>query len=183
MQNSLASATRLKNLSLGRRGRKARTTVTEQEVKFCGLYVGTGNVRQSSLAAGFNEYWGYSLLKTPRIKTLVAEFEQKKKDEGWEAAKAQVAVTREFLDAEFISRLVNMTTHDRIGDLAIVRMFEAGYKRTGDILPARVSVSQQQAQQQTGAPPATAFQVYKSKWLREKEARWKHELEQRGDCS
>jgi hypothetical protein len=39
----------------------------------------------------------------------------------------------------FIQRLVNMKTHPKVGDLAIVKMFETGFKRSGDIPPARIS--------------------------------------------
>jgi hypothetical protein len=50
-------------------------------------------------------------------------------------------VSREFLDELFIERLVNMKTHPKLGDLAIVKMFETGYKRTGDIQPARITAA------------------------------------------
>jgi hypothetical protein len=43
------------------------------------------------------------------------------------------------LDEIFIQRLVTMETHPKVGDLALVKMFETGYKRTGDIQPARIS--------------------------------------------
>jgi hypothetical protein len=57
-------------------------------------------------------------------------------------------------------RLVNMQTHERSGDMAVVKMFEVGYKRTGDIQPVKVTNNQ------TGvavAPGATMREVYKSK--------------------
>ena len=54
-------------------------------------------------------------------------------------ARDQIVLTREFLDEQFIQRLVTMKTHPKVGDLALVKMFETGYKRTGDIQPARIS--------------------------------------------
>ena len=38
-----------------------------------------------------------------------------------------------------IQRLVNIKSYPKVEDLAIVKMFETGYKRTGDIQPARIS--------------------------------------------
>jgi hypothetical protein len=42
-------------------------------------------------------------------------------------------VTEVFLRASPLSK------HPKLGDLAIVKMFETGFKRTGDIQPARIS--------------------------------------------
>ena len=39
-------------------------------------------------------------------------------------------------------RLVNMRTHERSGDMAVVKMFDVGYKRTGDIQPVKVTNNQ-----------------------------------------
>jgi hypothetical protein len=55
------------NLSRGRRGRKARMALTEAEILFCAYFVLTGNVKQASLQAGYSAWWGYELLKMPRI--------------------------------------------------------------------------------------------------------------------
>jgi hypothetical protein len=71
-------------------------------------------------------------------------------------------------------RLVNMRTHQRSGDMAIVKMFEVGNKRTGDIQTAKVTNNQ------TGvvvAPGGTMREVYKSKWLRDKEGALAAEFE------
>ena len=157
------------------RSRKSRTTATQAEFAFCAYYVLTGNVRQSAIQAGFSPWYGYQLLKLPRLKSVLKELEQRKKEEAWDAAKAQVVVTREFLDQQFMQRLVNMQTHERTGDLAIVKMFETGYKRTGDIQPSKIV--QQQAQGQVATVGQNAFEVYEAQWLREKKARWSTELE------
>jgi hypothetical protein len=77
----------------------------------------------------------------PRVQPILREFEKRKQDEAWETAKDQIIVSREFLDELFIERLVNMKTHPKLGDLAIVKMFETGYKRTGDIQPARITAA------------------------------------------
>jgi hypothetical protein len=130
------------NLIRGHRGRKARTAVTEAEISFCAYFVLTGNVKQASLQAGYSAWWGYELLKMPRIQPVLREFEDQKKEEAWSTAKNLVLVTREFLDEQFMYRLVNMRTHHRSGDMAIVKMFEVGYKRTGDIQPAKVTNNQ-----------------------------------------
>ena len=75
----------------------------------------------------------------PRIQPILREFEKRKQNEAWDTAKARIVLTREFLDELFIQRLLNMKTHPQVGDLPIVKMFETGFKRTGDIQPARIS--------------------------------------------
>jgi hypothetical protein len=125
--------------NLNRRGRKTRTAVTAAEVDFCAYFVLSGNVKQASLQAGYSAWWGYELLKMPRVQRVLREFEKRKQDEAWDTAKDRIVLTREFLDELFLQRLVNMKTHPKVGDLPIVKMFETGYKRTGDIQPARIS--------------------------------------------
>ena len=93
----------LSNPNRGRRGRKARTALTEAEIAFCAYFVITGNVKQSSVQAGYSAWWGYELLKMPRIQPVLREFERRKKEESWSTAKNQVVVTREFLDEQFIA--------------------------------------------------------------------------------
>ena len=161
--------------SAANRRRKPRTTPTLAEFSFCAYFVLTGNVRQSSIQAGFSPWYGYELLKLPRLRSVLQELKQRKKEEAWDAAKARIVVTREFLDQQFMQRLVNMQTHERTGDLAIVKMFETGYKRTGDIQPSRIV--QRQSQGQVAPIGPNAFQVYEAQWLREKKARWSAELE------
>jgi len=133
------SAKSVSNPNLSRRGRKSRTAVTAAEVDFCAYFVLTGNVKQASLQAGYSAWWGYELLKMPRVQPILRQFEKRKQDEAWETAKDQILLTRAFLDELFIQRLVNMKTHPKVGDLPIVKMFETGYKRTGDIQPTRIS--------------------------------------------
>ena len=86
-QSPLAPATAQDRSNLSRRGRKARTAVTAAEVDFCAYFVLTGNVKQASLQAGYSAWWGYELLKMPRIQPILREFEKRKKDEAWETAK------------------------------------------------------------------------------------------------
>ena len=87
----------------------------------------TGNVKQSSLQAGYSAWWGYELLKMPRIQPVLREFETRKREESWSTAKNQVVVTREFLDEQFMRRLVNMRTHPKVGDMPVVKLLEVGY--------------------------------------------------------
>jgi hypothetical protein len=84
-------------------------------------------------------------------------------------------VTRAFLDEQFMHRLVNMETHPKVGDMPIVKMFEVGYKRTGDIQP--VKISNQASAGVAIAPGSTMKEIYKSQWLRDKEAKMAAELE------
>jgi hypothetical protein len=125
-----------KTRNLNRRGRKTRTAVTAAEVAFCAYFVLTGNAKQASLQAGYSAWWGYELLKMPRVQPTLREFERRKQDEAWDTARDRIVLTREFLDELFIQRIVSMRTHPKVGDLSIVKMFETGYRRTGDIQPS-----------------------------------------------
>ena len=138
-RSPLTPATTQGRSNLNRHGRRTRTAVTAAEVDFCAYFVLTGKVKQASLQAGYSAWWGYELLKMPRIQPILREFEKREKDEAWETAKDQIVLTREFLDELFVQRLVTMKTHPKVGDLALVKIFETGYKRTGDIQPARIS--------------------------------------------
>jgi Terminase small subunit len=152
--------------NLSRRGRSTRTAVTAGEIAFCAYFVLTGNVKQASLQAGYSAWWGYELLKMPRVQPILREFETRKRDEAWETAKSQIVLTRELLDELFIERLVNMKTHPKVGDLAIVKMFETGYKRTGDIQAARVT-AEAKAGVSTQTPQLYAKRLYLPEWRRE----------------
>ena len=121
-----APATEQVQSNLNRRGRKTRTAVTAAEVDFCAYFVLTGNVKQASLQAGYSAWWGYELLKKPRIQPILRDFEKRKKDEAWATARDQIVLTRAFLDEQFIQRLVTMKTHPKVGDMALVKMFETG---------------------------------------------------------
>jgi len=77
--------------------------------------------------------------KCPGSSLSFESSEKREKDEAWETAKDQIVLTREFPDELFVQRLVTMKTHPKVGDLALVMIFETGYKRTGDIQPARIS--------------------------------------------
>jgi RNA polymerase sigma-70 factor (ECF subfamily) len=63
--------------NINRRGRKTRTSATAAEVDFCVHFVRTGNVKQASLQAGYSAWWGYELLKTPRVRHVLREFEER----------------------------------------------------------------------------------------------------------
>ena len=159
-----APATAQSQSNLNRRGRKTRTAVTAAEVAFCAYFVLTGNAKQASLQAGYSAWWGYELLKMPRIQSILREFEKRKQDEAWATAKGQIVLTREFLDEQFIQRLVNMKTHPKVGDLALPKMFETGYKRTGDIPPVRAQFNNQNNNAAGAFAGQTTYQVIKANW-------------------
>lgn len=71
----------------------------------------------------------YELLKTPRIQSVVREFQKRK--ESSNSAKSRTVLTSEHLDELFMQRLVNMTSDQTVRDLTIAKMFETAYKRAG----------------------------------------------------
>jgi hypothetical protein len=64
-------------------------------------------------------------------------------------------------------------------DMAVARALHAGYQRTGAIKPSTVSAmaTAAAAAASNGVSGGTMRQVYKSKWLREKEAAMATDLE------
>jgi hypothetical protein len=100
-ESAVSDAPKGGQANLNRRGRKAHTAVTAAEAYF----VLTGNIKQASLQAAYSAWWGYELLKMPRIQPLLREFEKRKVEEAWELAKSQVVLTREFLDELFVREL------------------------------------------------------------------------------
>jgi hypothetical protein len=96
---------------------------------------------------------------------------------GPKAWEDSIARRREFLDEQFMFRLVNMKTHPKVGDMPVVKLLEVGYKRTGDI--QAVKVSNQASAGVAIAPRSTMKEIYKSQWLRDKEAQLAAECEKR----
>ena len=68
-----------------------------------------------------------------------------------------------------------MKTHPKVGDMPVVKLLEVGYKRTGDI--QAVKVSNQASAGVAIAPGSTMKEIYKSQWLRDKEAQLAAECE------
>ena len=120
---------------------KTRTAVTAAEVDFSApISFSPATPGEASLCKRVTLPGGATrIAQMPRVEPILREFEKRKQDESWDSAKDRIVLTREFLDELFLQRLVNMKTHPKLGDLPIVKMFETGYKRTGDIQPARIS--------------------------------------------
>jgi RNA polymerase sigma-70 factor (ECF subfamily) len=76
LESPLSPPTARGQSNINRRGRKTRTSVTAAETDFCVHFVRTGNVKQASLQAGYSAWWGYELLKTPRVRHVLREFEE-----------------------------------------------------------------------------------------------------------
>ena len=89
----------------------------------------------------------------------------------------QRLLTREFLDAQLMHLIANGETHQTRGDADIVKAIEIGYKAIGDIQPVRVVANAQAAAPAVVPKPATIYEVYKSQWLIEKEAKMRNERE------
>jgi len=86
-------------------------------------------------------------------------------------------LTRDFLDLQLMHRIANGEAHQTRGDADRVKAIEIGYKAIGDIQPVRV-VANAQAAVLAGAPkPTTMYEVYKSRWLMEKEEKMRQQCE------
>jgi hypothetical protein len=115
--------------------------------------------------------------KMSRLEKLVAERIQENKICNCKA-KSQKVLSRELLDELFIQVLVNMMTHPKQGDLALVKMLEIGYKRTGAIQPARNQFNNQNNNASGAVAGRTYYEVFKSAWLIEKEREMARRAEQ-----
>ena len=69
-----------------------------------------------------------------------------------------------FLDELFTQRLVNMKGHPKVKDLAMAKMFETGYKRTGDIQPVRNQFNNQNDNAAGAVVVRTTYEAFKANW-------------------
>ena len=85
-------------------------------------------------------------------------------------------IEREFLDVHLAHQIANGETHKTRGDADRVKAIELGYKALGVIQSSRVIA---QASATLVSPQGeTVFEVYKSKWLRDKESAMAAHLEE-----
>jgi hypothetical protein len=62
------------------------------KIDFCAYFVLTGNVKQSSLQAGYSEWWGYELLKMPQNSAHPSRVRKAKTGRGMRRAAAKFGI-------------------------------------------------------------------------------------------
>lgn len=167
-----------KNLKRGSPA-KPREILSSPELEFC-VYVAEGHsngdaVRWAGIPSKFPNQKGWDLRQRVPIQETIAELVAKRKEEAVQRARSRASQRSEFLHEEFSHRLRKMKTHKYRGDADVAKMFEVGFKSTGEIQPVNVSANAQAA---AGASVAgqTAFQIYKGKCMEAKEQQWGRQI-------
>ena len=164
------------NLRKGGGRLSRRTLLTEQQHAFCSAYLRIGSASGAAVYAGYHPGSGYRLAENPPIKAQIQKLQEQAERREEQLAEKKFLIEREFLDVHLAHQIANGETHKLRGDADRVKAMELGYKALGVIQPNRV-VAHANA---VVLPPQgqNMLDIYKSKWLREKEAAMAAYLEQ-----
>jgi hypothetical protein len=163
------------NLRKGGRRPGRRQVLTEQQLAFCSAYVRIGSASGAAIYAGYHPASGYRLLENPSIKDQIQRLHENAERREEQLAEGTFAIQREFLDVHLAHQIANGGTHKTRGDADRVKAIEIGYKTLGVIQSNRVVA---QASATVVSPQGqTVFEIYKSRWLIEKEAAMAARLE------
>jgi hypothetical protein len=165
--------------NLNRGGRKkgsGRQITSQQEDIFCLLLkLGRGkSPRAAAMGAGFAPSAAYSLLRQPRIQERLAQTDEALSQEAREYFAAEYALEVSLCDENAARIMCVEKPHKFRGFADQVKMIEAGWKRLKLIDPPRI-VNNATACAVAGG--STMAEIYKSKWLRDKEAKLAADLE------
>ena len=140
---------------------------------FCQHYYDTKNQSVSAARAGFNAAMGYYLSRQPRVIKRLEEIEQEYKKNMAKVRVETKILTKEFLEQSLVDIIVKGQKH--VGQLHGIRM---GFQ-TQKILPVPgVSFTNNQTMGIMNAPQGnTMAEIYKAKWLRDKEEAMRLQLE------
>lgn len=150
-------------------GRPKRQYATKQELDFAAYYVYSGKPVESAIYAGIPvSPYIYQILRKPAVVAYIEQQRKEMAESAKEEAKAKFELTGEFIDIHVAQRLAKK----KLKDSVFVGLAEVAYKSIDRIRPARIVASATAGAALGLQSPAgsSMFQVYKSKWLREKEA-------------
>jgi hypothetical protein len=164
------------NLRKGGGRASRRAILTEQQHAFCSAYLRNGSATGAAVYAGYHPASGYRLLENPSIKAQIQKLHENAERREEQLAEGTFAIQREFLDVHLAHQIANGGTHKTRGDADRVKAIEIGYKALGVIQSNRVVA---QASATVVSPQGqTVFEIYKSRWLLEKEAAMAARLEE-----
>ncbi len=173
-KESSASSTSNLRKGGGRTGRRA--ILTEQQLAFCSAYVRIGSATGAAVYAGYHPASGYRLLENPAIQGQIQKLKEVAEWREEQLAEKAFLIEREFLDVHLAHQIANGETHKTRGDADRVKAIEIGYQALGVIQSNRVVA---QASATVVSPQGkTVFEIYKSKWLLDKEAAMAARLEE-----
>jgi hypothetical protein len=160
----------------GRKKGSGRQFTSQQEDIFCLLLkLGRGkSARAAAMGAGFAPSAAYSLLRQPRVQKRLAQIDEELSKEAREYFATEYALEVSLCDENAARIMCVEKPHKFRGFADQVKMIEVGYKRLGLIDPPKIVNNNTAAVVGTDG---TMFQIYKSKWLREKEAKMAADLE------
>jgi hypothetical protein len=160
----------------GRKKGSGRQITSQQEDIFCLLLkLGRGkSAKAAAIGAGFAPSAAYSLLRQPRIQERLALIDEKLSEEAREYLAAEYALEVCLCDENAARIMCVEKPHKFRGFADQVKMIEAGWKRLKLIDPPRLVNN---ATACSVAAGSTMAEIYKSKWLRDKEAKLAADLE------
>ena len=143
---------------------------------FCSAYVRIGSATGAAVYAGYHPASGYRLLENLAVMGQIQKLQEMAERREEQLAEKTFLIEREFLDVHLAHQIANGETHKTRGDADRVKAIELGYKALGVIQSSRVIA---QASATLVSPQGeTVFEVYKSKWLRDKESAMAAHLEE-----
>jgi hypothetical protein len=161
------------NLKKG--GRKPQP-LTYTQMEYCAKRAHGMGVSQACLELGVTPWMGRNWeQKNVLIQDLLREYREQLKINAFEKVADQVKLETEFLDRKMLFLLQKTKKLD----MAVARALHTGYQRTGAIKPSAVSAmaTAAAAAAVNGLTGGTMAEVYKAKWLRDKEAAMAAQLE------
>lgn len=156
--------------------RKSTFAITAQHDLWCINYKLCGVASRAAAMAGFAPSYGNALKNNAVVRQRLAKIDDSMLQEAIKESARKLVMTVDFLDDQFMYRLINMQTHEKVGDIALAKMFEVGYKRTGHIQAAKVTATALAGANATAGDTMEA--VYKSKWLKKKETSLAEQFEE-----
>ena len=163
--------------NLNRSGRKkgsGREVTTQQEDLFCILLKVGKSAKIAAARAGYSETSAYYLLRQPRIRQRLAQTDEKSFGESWEYLAQEYALEVSLCD-ETAARIMSVEKPHKIrGFSDQVNMVIGGWKRLKLIDPPKIINNNSAGAIAAGG---TMAEIYKSKWLRDKEAEMAADLE------
>jgi hypothetical protein len=173
--NKESSASRTSNLRKGGGRTRRRAILTEQQLAFCSAYLRIGSATGAAVYSGYHPASGYRVLENSAIQAQIQKLQEQAERREEQLAEKTFAIEREFLDVHLAHQITNGATHKVRGDADRVKAMELGYKALGVIQSNRIVA---QASATVVSPPGkTVFEIYKSKWLLDKEAAMAARLE------
>jgi hypothetical protein len=160
----------------GRKKGSGRQITSQQEDIFCLLLkLGRGKSgKAAAVEAGFAPSAAYSLLRQPRIQERLAQIDNELSQEAREYFAKEYALEVSLCDENAARIMCVEKPHKFRGFADQVKMIEAGWKRLKLIDPPRIVNN---ATASAVAAGSTMAEIYKSKWLRDKEANLAADLE------